>query len=124
MHINNAIYKKIVCKSAKKWGIGSVFYDERIPPVEVFVPPAGVATLSGNRIEIFTFNELWGFSMVALSVKKGCGYGSFLKFCKPYQTRRSATQAAVEKFSRYAKDEKDLLSWVLSLVYKQLSLFE
>lgn len=122
-NLNTKIYEKIVCKSAKKWGIGSVFYDERIPPVEVFTPPDEVARRPGNKIEIFEFNELWGFSIMALTIKESCGYGSFLKFCKPYRTRDAATLAAIEKFSRYAKHEKDLFLWVSSLVYKQLSLF-
>lgn len=121
--VNNEIYEKIVCKSAKKWGIGSVFYDERIPSVEVFTPPDGVARWPGNKIEIFTFNRLWGFSMSVYSGARGHCHGSFLKFCEPYPTRNKALQAAIDKFSRYAKCEKDLLLWASSLIYKQLSLF-
>jgi len=101
--------------------IGNPYQPKQIPPVEVIQPER----LPGNRIELFTFNGRWGFSLSVTCKTRNFCYGNFLKFCDPYPDRQAALEAAAAKIIEATKGDPKLTAWAKSLAQpKQIDMFE
>ena len=138
-------YSELLHNSAEKWGlnilpgrplvglvpcsrrpdgiIGNPYQPKPISIVETFVYRAKKGRSRG-KVELFMFNGLWGYCLDISTKNYGFGYGPFLKFCKPYQTRLSAIGAAVAEIMSRVHDDNKLVRWARSLTAsKQLILF-
>lgn len=101
--------------------IGDPYQPRQIPPAEVIEPEK----LPGNRIELFTFNDRWGFSLSVQCAERMYCYGNFLKFCDPYPTRQAALEAAVARIIEDSKGDSRLTAWGKSLIKpRQISMFD
>lgn len=121
-------YAALLWRASRKWGLDSV-YTESVPASETFEVSLGPQP---NRIELFTLNGQWGFSMTIDGGDLGFGYSSFLKFCDPYPTREDAIDAAIRFIEKRFSEarvthsrSKAVLAWAQGLrqASMQLKLF-
>lgn len=140
----DVVYSNLLHDAAVKWGldeipgrpliglapywegkekgiIGNPYQPEQIPPAEIIRSEK----LPGNRIELFTFNGRWGFSLSVTSSERNFCYGNFLKFCDPYPTKQAALEAAVAKVIESAKGDRPVIAWAQALLQpQQIDMFD
>ena len=104
-------YQLLLRRSSEKWGLDYV-HEEAIPITEVLKAEDGARR---NQIQLFEFNDKWGFCLCINGRKRGVIYGAFLKFCNPYPTRDEALRAALERVAEIGADDSFLLKWVAGL---------
>jgi len=129
----NQTYSNLLHASARKWGVPVVadcpLIDDDTTPYPVLVIVEKLA-YQGKRIaewaeiELVTLNGRWSFAATFSTWNSGGGFGPFLKFCDPVETREDALDAAVAWLRHEGADKcDDLRKWLHKLGSPQLTLF-
>jgi hypothetical protein len=75
-------------------------------------------------VELVTLNGLWSYASSFSINGGGSGFGPYLKFCKPVNTREQALADAVAWLKQEnATDDRGLAVWLEQLQPLQMSLF-
>lgn len=137
-------YSELLHRSAEKWGlpvlpgrpliglppgddhlgiVGNPYQPEPPPIVEVLEWRSKTRKHDYARINLFIFNEKWGYCLNVAERGSGRHYGPFLKFCDPYPSRQDAVLAAAREVMSIANGP-ELRAWARSLTKPvQLELF-
>ncbi|MBE2223819.1 MAG: hypothetical protein IAF02_19925 [Anaerolineae bacterium] len=133
-------YSELLHNSATKWGLTEIPGRPLIglppsstrdgisgnPYLEEPIPTHETITCGQSSIRLFEFNGFWGYSLDVKQKHGSYGYASYLKFCEPFPSKKTALINAISQIASDADpdEDKDLIKWTKSLLQPiQLTLF-